>query len=240
MGSSLKGYWLLFFVCGAQGHLKRDCPKLKNRTVGIGLPLRLGFFMQLGMQEKRGGRGNAIRDNRMSHNVVNGEYMANKAMDARSFWRKISAKKEEDKSEGKQIKDHIRSTRQGTSPKMAFQLGFGQLEFQAYSLSDDKRHLADKKGHEEHLKAILELLKKGEVRHYTWIPAKIVIYQRLGHLLRYNGEFRQFLGIVGYYRKGFIEGFSRGFSMIAKSMHEAYLRKNQVWTEVEKNKENAF
>ncbi|GJS78008.1 putative reverse transcriptase domain-containing protein [Tanacetum coccineum] len=92
-----------------------------------------------------------------------------------------------------------------------------------------------KQEHEEHLKLILELLKKEEL--YTnfskcefWIPK----VQFLGHVIDSKGihvdpvkiesikdwaspktatEIRQFLGLAGYYRR-FIEGFSN----IAKSM----------------------
>ncbi|GJS28209.1 putative reverse transcriptase domain-containing protein [Tanacetum coccineum] len=63
----------------------------------------------------------------------------------------------------------------------------------------------DKKEHEEHLKAILELLKKEKLyakfsKCEFWIP-------------KTPTEIRQFLGLAGYYRR-FIEGFSK----IAKSM----------------------
>ncbi|GJV01583.1 putative reverse transcriptase domain-containing protein [Tanacetum coccineum] len=93
----------------------------------------------------------------------------------------------------------------------------------------------DKKEHEEHLKAILELLKKEELyakfsKCEFWIPT----VQFLGHVIDYQGihvdpakiesikdwvspktptEIRQFLGLAGYYRR-FIEGFSK----IAKPM----------------------
>ncbi|GJZ21342.1 putative reverse transcriptase domain-containing protein [Tanacetum coccineum] len=93
----------------------------------------------------------------------------------------------------------------------------------------------NKKEHEEHLKAILELLKKDELyakfsKCEFWIP-KI---QFLGHMIDCQGihvdpakiesikdwaspktptEIRQFLGLIGYYRR-FIEGFSK----IAKPM----------------------
>nr|GEX20907.1 hypothetical protein [Tanacetum cinerariifolium] len=67
----------------------------------------------------------------------------------------------------------------------------------------------DKKEHEEHLKAILELLKK--VKLYDkfskcefWIPKASP---------KTPTEIRQFLGLAGYYRR-FIEGFSK----IAKTM----------------------
>nr|GFC30605.1 reverse transcriptase domain-containing protein [Tanacetum cinerariifolium] len=91
------------------------------------------------------------------------------------------------------------------------------------------------KEHEEHLKAILELLKKEELyakfsKCEFWIPK----VQFLGHVIDSQGihvdpaeiksvkdwaslksptEIRQFLGLAGYYRR-FIEGFSK----VAKPM----------------------
>ncbi|GJX37432.1 putative reverse transcriptase domain-containing protein [Tanacetum coccineum] len=93
----------------------------------------------------------------------------------------------------------------------------------------------DEKEHEEHLKAILELLKKEQLyakfsKCEFWIPK----VQLLGHVIDIRGihvdpakiesikdwaspkiptEIRQFLGLAGYYRR-FIEGFLK----IAKSM----------------------
>ncbi|GJT58455.1 putative reverse transcriptase domain-containing protein [Tanacetum coccineum] len=94
---------------------------------------------------------------------------------------------------------------------------------------------SSKHEHEEHLKLILELLKKEELyakfsKCEFWIPK----VQFLGHMIDSQGiyvdpakiesikdwaspkiptEIHQFLGLAGYYRK-FIEGFSK----IAKSM----------------------
>ncbi|GKD32845.1 hypothetical protein Tco_1248354, partial [Tanacetum coccineum] len=93
----------------------------------------------------------------------------------------------------------------------------------------------DKKEYEEHLKAILELLKK-EKLYAKFLKCEfwILKVQFLGHVIDSRGihvhpakiesikdwaspktptEIRQFLGLVGYYRR-FIEGFSK----IAKSM----------------------
>ncbi|GJT98016.1 hypothetical protein Tco_1093534 [Tanacetum coccineum] len=93
----------------------------------------------------------------------------------------------------------------------------------------------NKQEHEEHLKIILELLKKEELyakfsKCEFWIPK----VQFLGHVIDSEGihvdpakiesikdwtspksptEIRQFLGLAGYYRR-FIEGFSK----IAKPM----------------------
>ncbi|GKC48553.1 putative reverse transcriptase domain-containing protein, partial [Tanacetum coccineum] len=93
----------------------------------------------------------------------------------------------------------------------------------------------NKKEHEEHLKEILELLKKEELyakffKCKFWLPN----VQSLGHMIDSQGihvdptkiesikdwaspktptEIRQFLGLVGYYRR-FIEGFLK----IAKPM----------------------
>nr|GEW27391.1 putative reverse transcriptase domain-containing protein [Tanacetum cinerariifolium] len=91
-------------------------------------------------------------------------------------------------------------------------------------------YLKNKKEHEEHLKAILELLKKEELyakfsKCEFWIPK----VQFLGHMIDSQGihvdpakiksvkdwaspksptEIHQFVGLAGYYRR-FIEGFSK-------------------------------
>nr|GEW81469.1 putative reverse transcriptase domain-containing protein [Tanacetum cinerariifolium] len=108
-------------------------------------------------------------------------------------------------------------------------------EFMIVFIDDSLIYSKNKKEYEEHLKAILELLKKEELyakfsKCEFWIPK----VQFLGHVIDSQGihidtakiesikdwaspktptEIRQILGIVGYYRR-FIEGFSK----IAKSM----------------------
>ncbi|GJT25091.1 putative reverse transcriptase domain-containing protein [Tanacetum coccineum] len=107
--------------------------------------------------------------------------------------------------------------------------------FETVFIDDILIYSKDEKEHEEHLKAILELLKKEQLyakfsKCEFWIPK----VQFLSHVIDSKGihvdpakiecikdwaspktptEIRQFLGLAGYYRK-FIEGFSK----IAKSM----------------------
>ncbi|GJS61153.1 putative reverse transcriptase domain-containing protein [Tanacetum coccineum] len=107
--------------------------------------------------------------------------------------------------------------------------------------------LTNKQEHEEHLKLILELLKKEELyakfsKCEFWIPK----VQFLGHVIDSEGihvdptkiesikdwaspksptEIRQFLGLAGYYRR-----FIKGFSKIAKPMTKLTQKKVKfVW-----------
>ncbi|GJU69544.1 putative reverse transcriptase domain-containing protein [Tanacetum coccineum] len=70
----------------------------------------------------------------------------------------------------------------------------------------------NKQEHEEHLKLILELLKKEEFKGIHVDPAKIESIKDCA-FPKSPTEIRQFLGLAGYYRR-FIEGFSK----IAKPM----------------------
>ncbi|GJW86082.1 putative reverse transcriptase domain-containing protein [Tanacetum coccineum] len=129
---------------------------------------------------------------------------------------------------------HQLRVREQDIPKTAFRTRYGHYEFQVmpFGLTNAP---ADKKEHKEHLKAILELLKKEQLyakfsKCEFWIPR----VQFLGHVINSRGihvdpakiesikdwaspksptKIRQFLGLAGYYRR-FIEGFSK----IAKSM----------------------
>nr|GEZ60940.1 hypothetical protein [Tanacetum cinerariifolium] len=103
-------------------------------------------------------------------------------------------------------------------------------EFVIVFIDDILNYSKNKKGHKEHLKAILKLLKKEELygkfsKCKFWIPK----VQFLSHVIDRQGihadpakiesikdwaspktptEIRQFLGLAGYYRR-FIEGFSK-------------------------------
>ncbi|GJS81418.1 putative reverse transcriptase domain-containing protein [Tanacetum coccineum] len=159
---------------------------------------------------------------------------------------------------------HQLRVREEDIPKTAFRTRYGHYEFQVMPfgltnapavfmdlmnrvckpyldkfvivfIDDILIYSKNKQEHEEHLKIILELLKKEELyakfsKCEFWIPK----VQFLGHVIDSEGihvdpakiesikdwtspksptEIRQFLGLAGYYRR-FIEGFSR----IAKPM----------------------
>ncbi|GJW81405.1 putative reverse transcriptase domain-containing protein [Tanacetum coccineum] len=167
------------------------------------------------------------------------EYMAK---GCQIFLAQISAKKEEDKSEGKQLKDvpivqdfskvfpkdlpanseeslstpgdrqFIRSTlRIQHLLQDRFEIGLSPAESTRTRHSKDGIPNSDKTEHEEHLKEILELLKKEKLGIHV-DPAKIESIKDWASP-KTPTEICQFLGLAGYYRR-FIEGFSK----IAKSM----------------------
>ncbi|GJY49280.1 putative reverse transcriptase domain-containing protein [Tanacetum coccineum] len=149
---------------------------------------------------------------------------------------------------------HQLRVREQDIPKTAFRTRYGHYEFQVmpFGLTNAP---ADKKEHEEHLKAILELLKKEKLyakfsKCEFWIPK----VQFLGHVIDSRGihvdpakiesikdwaspktptEIRQFLGLAGYYRR-FIEGFSK----IAKPMTK--LTQKGIKFDWGEKEENAF
>nr|GFC11114.1 putative reverse transcriptase domain-containing protein [Tanacetum cinerariifolium] len=89
----------------------------------------------------------------------------------------------------------------------------------------------NEKEHEEHLKAILELLKKEKLGIHV-DPAKIESIKDWASS-KTPTEIYQFLGLAGYYRR-----FIKGFSKIAKSMTK--LTKKGIKFDWGKNEENAF
>ncbi|GKA84536.1 putative reverse transcriptase domain-containing protein [Tanacetum coccineum] len=169
-------------------------------------------------------------------------------------------------------------------PKTAFQTRYGHYEFQVIPfrltnaptvfmdlmnrvckpyldkfvivfIDDVLTYSKDKKEHEEHLKAILELLKKEKLyAKFTKCEFWILKVQFLRHVINSRvihvdpakiesikywatpktpKEIRQFLGLAGYYRR-FIEGFSK----IAKSMTK--LTQKGIKFDWGEKEENAF
>ncbi|GJY08814.1 putative reverse transcriptase domain-containing protein [Tanacetum coccineum] len=161
---------------------------------------------------------------------------------------------------------HQLRVREQDIPKTAFRTRYGHYEFQVMPfgltnapavfmdlmnrvckpyldkfvivfIDDILIYSKDEKEHEEHLKAILELLKKEQLyakfsKCEFWIPK----VQFLGHVIDSRGihvdpakiesikdwaspktptEIRQFLGLAGYYRR-FIEGFSKIAKLMTK------------------------
>ncbi|GJT91842.1 putative reverse transcriptase domain-containing protein [Tanacetum coccineum] len=136
---------------------------------------------------------------------------------------------------------HQLRVREEDIPKTAFRTRYGHYEFQVMPfgltnapavfmdlmnrvckpyldkfvivfIDDILIYSKNKKEHEEHLKAILELLKKEEFQGIHVDPTKIESIKDWASP-KTPMEIRQFLGLVGYYRR-FIEGFSK----IAKPM----------------------
>ncbi|GJU67562.1 putative reverse transcriptase domain-containing protein [Tanacetum coccineum] len=113
-------------------------------------------------------------------------------------------------------------------PKTAFLTRYGHYEFQVmpFRLTNAP---ADKKEHEEHLKAILELLKK-EMLYAKFSKCRFWIPKASPKI---PTEIRQFLGLTGYYQR-FIEGFLK----IAKSMTK--LTQKGIKFDWGEKEENAF
>ncbi|GKB94947.1 putative reverse transcriptase domain-containing protein [Tanacetum coccineum] len=87
-------------------------------------------------------------------------------------------------------------------PKTAFKTRYGHYEFQV-TLFGLTNAPAEKKEHEEHLKVILELLKKEESQGIHVDPAKIKSIKDWASSKTLT-KIRQSLGLAGYYRR-FIE-----------------------------------
>ncbi|GJY84317.1 putative reverse transcriptase domain-containing protein [Tanacetum coccineum] len=85
-------------------------------------------------------------------------------------------------------------------------------KFMIVFIDDILIYSKNKKEHEEHLKAVLELLKKEKFQGIHVDPTKIKSIKEW-ESPKTPTEIHQFLGLAGYYRR-FIEGFSK----IAKSM----------------------
>ncbi|GJX96463.1 putative reverse transcriptase domain-containing protein [Tanacetum coccineum] len=233
------------YECGVQGHFKRECPKLKNNNnrsnhVGGGnAPPRCMWW--------------ACRDNQDSNYqaiivcaekivripwgnetlIVHGDesnqgYEATLHIISYTKTQELMLKESSFLAKRK-YKGRLKTIVGGRSDEDVQSSGI----FLMYSL----RTCRNKQEHEEHLKLILELLKKEELyakfsKCEFWIPK----VQFLGYVIDSQGihvdpakiesikvwaspksltEIHQFLGLVGYYRR-FIEGFSKITKPITK------------------------
>nr|GEU90330.1 reverse transcriptase domain-containing protein [Tanacetum cinerariifolium] len=170
------------------------------------------------------------------------------------FLAHISAKKEEDKSEGKKLKDIpiVMPFGLTNAPAVFLDLMYRVCKpyldkFVIIFIDDILVYSKNETEHEEHLKAILELRKKEELyakfsKCEFWIPK----VQFLGHVINSRGiqvdpakiksikdwaspktpmKIRQFLGLAGYYRRSWLSCYGDLRSVI---MHESHKSKYSI------------
>ncbi|GJS35817.1 putative reverse transcriptase domain-containing protein [Tanacetum coccineum] len=184
----------------AQGHFKRNCPRLRNND-----------------------RGNQAGNERAPAKYPSGLYVAEKIVripgENKTLTITVMEVTQEiddlfDQLQGSSVysKIDLRSgyhqlrVREEDIPKTAFRTRYGHYEFQVMPFGLTNAPAVSKQEHEEHLKIILELLKKEEFQDEYIIGVESASPKS-------PTEIRQFLGLAGYYRR-FIEGFSK----IAKPM----------------------
>ncbi|GJW30734.1 putative reverse transcriptase domain-containing protein [Tanacetum coccineum] len=179
---------------------------------------------------------------KVSHRDRAQEYMVK---GCQIFLAQVSAKKEEDKSEGKQLKDVpivqdfsevFLEDLSGLPPARPVNLqidlipGAAPVARSPYRLVPSEMKELKRTEHEEHRKAILDCFKKEMVVSPN--PAKIKSIKDWASP-KTPTKIRQFLSLAGYYRR-FIEGFSK----IAKSMTK--LTKKGIKFDWGEKEENAF
>nr|GEX03502.1 reverse transcriptase domain-containing protein [Tanacetum cinerariifolium] len=222
------------------GHFKKDCPKFKNNNHGTHggnatAPAKVYAVGRAGtnpdsnvITEKivRIPWGNKIlivhgdesdRGNETHLNIISCAKMQKYIKKGcHVFLAHITKKETEDKSEKKRLEDVMPFVL--TNAPVVFMDLTNRVckpyldEFVIVFIDDILIYSKNKKKHKEHLKVILELLKKEEFQGIHVDPAKIDSIKDWASP-KTPTEIRQFLGFAGYYRR-FIEGFSK----IAKSM----------------------
>nr|GEW34212.1 putative reverse transcriptase domain-containing protein [Tanacetum cinerariifolium] len=176
------------FECGAPGNFKRDCPKLKNKDRGN--VNAQGWVYAVGNAWKK---GNASRD--PDSNVVMGTFLLNNHYATilfdtgadRSFISTAFSSMIDISKIDLRLGYHQLRVREQDILKTTLRTRYGHYEFQVmpFGLTNTP---ADKKEHEEHLKAILEFLKKERLhakfsKCEFWIPK----VEFLGHVIDSRG-----------------------------------------------------
>ncbi|GJY91235.1 putative reverse transcriptase domain-containing protein, partial [Tanacetum coccineum] len=258
--------------CGAQGHFRRYCPKLNNNNNNNNNNNHGNQVRTINAQAKVYAVGKA-GTNPDANGVT--DFPKVFPEDFPKVFDQLQGSSVYSKIDLRSGYHQLR-VREGDIPKTAFRTQYGHYEFQVMPFSltnalavfmdlmnrvcklyldkfvivfidDILIYSKNKKEHEEHLRTILELLKKEELyakfsKCEFWIPK----VQFLGHVINSEGihvdpakiesikdwvspksptEIRQFLGLAGYYRR-FIEGFSK----IAKPMTKLTQKKVKfVW-----------
>nr|GEV01055.1 putative reverse transcriptase domain-containing protein [Tanacetum cinerariifolium] len=184
------------FECRAIGHFKRDCPKLKNKDEEkVNAP---GWMYTVRNAEKR---GNASRD--PDSNVITGTFLLNNRYASilfdigadRSFistafsslidivstllGNSYDVKLADGKIDGIDLRSsyHQLRVREQDVPKTTFITWYRHYEFQVMPFGLKNAH-ANEKEHKEHLKAILELLKK-EKLYAKFLKCEFWIHKKL-------------------------------------------------------------
>ncbi|GKD35081.1 putative reverse transcriptase domain-containing protein, partial [Tanacetum coccineum] len=236
------------------------------------MPIKLGSFdVVIGMDWLSKYHARIICDEKLVHIPINGETLIIRGS---SVYSKIDLRSGY----------HQLSVRDKDIPKTAFRTRYGHYEFQVMPfgltnapavfmdlinrvckpyldkfvivfIDDILIYSRNKEEHTNHLRIILELLKKEKLyAKFSKCDFWIHIVQFLGHLIDSQGlhvdptkieavknwaspttptEIRQFLGLAGYYRR-----FIKGFSKIAKSLTKLTQKnKKYIWGE---DQESAF
>nr|GEY26897.1 putative reverse transcriptase domain-containing protein [Tanacetum cinerariifolium] len=213
--------------CGTPGHFKRDFPKLKNKD-GENANAQ-GWVYAVGNAERK---WNATRD--PDSNVITGTFLLNNRY--ASIFFDTGADRSFISTAFSSLIDIVPAPLGNSydvelaDGKIVGVMPFGLTnapavfmdlmnrvckpyldKFVIVFIDDILIYSKEKKEHEEHLKAILELLKNEKLGIHV-DPAKIESIKDWASP-KTSTKVRQFLGLAGYYRR-FIEGFSK----IAKTM----------------------